>query len=308
MSLISFLNGKTEKEIAFQNTIKQIQPKKSDFKTLSGKNAFSSEFKVYAPYELTKSSHSMIVGTTFDYLARIQIAQAIQIEKNNFFNHIVASNFFKKYKESIDSSKFETLEVKYKKVLKYIEKFINSSDKVNCDLIEQVFYLARLEQCWRGNRLPDDLETLLNCPYDEIVNDLINLAQTFEENFINKIIKPNSIVLFNPTFGKCSYMIGGADADIYIDGVLYDFKTSKGYGYKGKDVQQIMSYYIFSKISIENEDLVSSFVQFEKDFYNVNRVAIYLARFGEINYIDIKSIDKENINNCSKKIIELLNI
>lgn len=98
-------------------------------------------------------------------------------------------------------------------------------------------------------------------------------------------------------------MIGGADADLYIDGVLYDFKTSKQYGYKGKDVQQLISYYIFSKINIDNDDLTSSFVKFDQDPYHINRVAIYLARFGEVNYVDVESIGKDNINNCSKTIM-----
>lgn len=308
MSLTSFLNGKTDRERTFQNTIKQIQPKKSEFKTLSGKNAFSSEFKMYAPYELTDSSYSMIIGTTFDYLARFQIAQVLETGKDNVFNHIVANNFFERYKETINSSVFKTLEAKYKECLKSIKTFIYSSNKINYELINQTFYLARLEQCWRGNRLPYDLDTLFNAPYDEIVNDIINLTQTFEETFITKIVKPNSIVLFNPNFGKCSYMIGGADADIYIDGVLYDFKTSKRSGYRGKDIQQLISYYIFSKINIYNEDLTSSFVPFQQKPYHINRIAIYLARFGEINYIDIESINKNNVNNCSNIIMKLLNI
>lgn len=146
MSLTSFLNGKTDKEITFQNTIKQIQPKKNAFKTLSGKNAFSSEFKMYAPYELTNNSYSMIIGTTFDYLARFQIAQVLEVGKDNAFSHLVANNFFNKYKETIDSTIFRTLEIKYKECLESIEKFIYSSNEINHDLINQTFYLARLEQ------------------------------------------------------------------------------------------------------------------------------------------------------------------
>lgn len=263
---------------------------------------------MYVPYELTNNYYSTIIGITFDYLARFQIAQVLEICKEDVFNHIVAKNFFNKYKEIVDSNILKDLERKYKESLKYIRKFIYSENKVDCNMINQVFFLARLEQCWRGNRLPDNINTLFNLPYDEIVDDLIKLSKTFEDAFVRKVVNPNSVVRFNPTFGKCSYMIGGADADIYIDGVLYDFKTSKKHGYKGKDIQQLMSYYIFSKINIDNEHLDSSFVRFGKKPYHVNRVAIYLARFGEINYIDIESIDKNKINDCSDTIIKVLNI
>lgn len=53
---------------------------------------------------------------------------------------------------------------------------------------------------------------------DNVINELRNLFIVFKEEFIKNIVKKESIVVFNPEFGLASELVGGADADIFIDG------------------------------------------------------------------------------------------
>lgn len=303
MSLTTFLRGKNEKEIKFQTIINKIQPDRSEFKTLSNKDPFSHEFILKAQNNLKKSADSMIVGTTFDYLARFRIAQKIENnEKDICCRRTVAEGFFLKF---FLGSHRDRLRGKFDEGIDYIIKFINSNYSVNKDLIHYAYFFGRLEQCWRCGRLIENIDELLDPPSKEIEDDLLNLMSVFDDSFLNKVVKINSDVIFNPSFGKSSSVIGGADADVFIDGVLYDFKTTKYNSYNLKDIQQIISYYLFNKINIKLYDTSSSFVSYDYDCTNIDRVSIYLARYGEINYLDVKSINPELIEKSIKDILEL---
>lgn len=303
MSLSTFLIGKKEKERKFQTIIKKIQPDRSKFKTLSDNFPFSNEFTLKAPNNLSTTSHAIIVGITFDYLARFRIAQKIENEKDRCYKGITAEYFFWRF--CLDKQTENILKEKFDKGINHVIKFVNSNDSIDKDLIHYSYFFGRLEQCWRSGKLPNTVDGLLNSPYEEIEDDLINLVSVFDDSFLNKVVKTNSHVIFNPEFGDCSNVIRGADADIFIDGVLYDFKTTKHYSCKTNDIRQIISYYLFNKINIKLYDTGSSFVSYNYDVTNVNKIAIYLARYGEINYLDIESINSELIEKTVEDILDL---
>lgn len=303
MSLTTFLRGRSEKERKFQTIIKKIEPDKSEFKTLSNKGPFSDEFIIKVPNRLKMSKDSMIVGTTFDYLARFRIAQKIENdEKDTCYRRIVAENFFWRF--SLGDYR-NVLRRKFYEGIDCVIKFIYSNQSISKDLIHYAYFFGRLEQCWRCGRLIENIDELLDPPSKEIEDDLINLMSVFEDSFLNKVVSINSNVIFNPSFGNCSSVVRGADGDVFIDGVLYDFKTTKYNYYNSKDIQQIISYYLFNRINIKFYDTSSSFVSHDYDCTNIDRISIYLARYGEINYLDMKSINSELIERSIEDILEL---
>ncbi|WP_162309362.1 hypothetical protein [Cohnella abietis] len=93
--------------------------------------------------------------------------------------------------------------------------------------------MASLETVARSGLPPMDIEKSLIDDTDiKIINDLKLLCEVFQSKFINAgIVKENSNVVFNPRFGIVSMFCGGADADIFIDDTLYDFKCTKSRGY-----------------------------------------------------------------------------
>ncbi|MDK2801760.1 MAG: hypothetical protein KFW09_00115 [Oscillospiraceae bacterium] len=308
MSLTSFLSGKSESDKEFQRIIKEIQPKKIDFKTLSGKQSFSSELIIKVPNKLDKPINATVVGIAFDYLARFQIAQVILENKEDAHRKIVAMRFFSRYESSIEKNIFRKIEKKFSEGLEYIKVFISSNNEVDKNLIKYVYFFAKLEQCWR-RMLPDDIMDILKTPPSDIESDLINLSNDFRISFIKAVVTSKSKVLFNPEFGKCSQRVGGADADICVDNVLYDFKTTKKFGYVGKDIQQLISYYLFSEINIDTCDMNSSFINSSTmESYELNRIAIYLVRFGEINYMDMNYLCMKLKVKCMEDLINHLNL
>jgi hypothetical protein len=100
-----------------------------------------------------------------------------------------------------------------------------------------------LETVARSGLPPVDINiSLIEDTDNEIINDLRALCNVFKDKFINSgIFKENEDVVFNPHFGVVvSLHVGGADADIFINGTLYDFKCTKSRGYSWTECAQIV--------------------------------------------------------------------
>jgi len=75
MSLTSLLSKNTPECLEFQNILREIIPSKKQFYTVSGNFAFSNEYQEALSIELSNNYDYSVVGTAFDYLARIIIAK-----------------------------------------------------------------------------------------------------------------------------------------------------------------------------------------------------------------------------------------
>ena len=108
----------------------------------------------------------------------------------------------------------------------------------------------------------------------------------------NKIKKD---VVLSPGFGLWSQRVGGAEADIYIDGGLYDFKARMDTGYHQQDVMQLWGYYLLHQMnimkirvnSLENDDLGEK---------KIDRLCIYYSRYGVVHSCPVSSGDTETLD------------
>lgn len=280
MSLTTLINGE------FKDFFKEAIPSKKEFKTFSGKSAFSKEYVQYAEYKLKNPYNSTIVGTAFDYLARWTIAKNINGMKEDSYSKLIAEHGLKYCERAAKrDKKYNSIQKKYDDGIKNVERFVNESSN-ETDIIKIAIFFAKLENIWRS-RIPRfciDIEKLLEVE-KEVFDDLVVLVEVFQTKFIDSgIVTPDSIVVYNPTFGDASYFCGGADAYIYIyiDGTLYDFKCTKKERYVWKDVAQILGYYLLDCISKDHKDQEN-----DLDKYEIRRIAFYKARFGEIEYYDV---------------------
>jgi hypothetical protein len=303
MSLTSMLKGKREMDIQLQTILREIIPTKKQFYTISGSEAFSSKYYTAAPYNLSIPYHSSVVGTAFDYMARFMVSQKIINNKDTVSDGLVAKNSLEILKRYTDEKTSKFIERKLSKGISLINKFVNDKDMKFEELLPYATFMARLEHIFRSGRLPDDIQgVLLGTEESEIIEDLKRLCEVFIERFwIPQIINPYSNVVFNPHFGLASNSCGGADADIYVDGTLYDFKTSKSPGYKWSDIAQLFGYFFLHTISTQLYDNSSKLYGYE-----IKRLAIYKARYGEIEYIDISSMGKEKMEHTLKRMYDLL--
>jgi excisionase family DNA binding protein len=204
-----------------------------------------------------------------------------------------------KYNLLLDSSKNkigEKIIIKYLKTINKWSDYIKGRDIDKKDIINSVWFLGNLESIFRGgNRALElyrnDLSLLLKKPPQYIYNDLFNLWNSLNTNK-EFFIKENSIFL-NPNFSRASELVGGADADLIIDNILVDIKTTKNPGYSYKDANQIVGYYILAAMVGEP--------------WPIKNLALYKPRFKRIEYINVKELDHKKLERVGVDLIENLN-
>jgi len=329
MSLKSMLNGKSDEDREFQEIIFRNMPSMCEFKTVSGKKVFK-EYDCIVPYNLSNSLEASIVGIAFDYLARAMIAQKIENQKETSVLNLKSLCGLKRLENVLNDRDFKELQQNFSKNLcdfigyiysdlsplpKNIFKkcaqeewsawqcYMNSYDlvktkKIN-ELIFGAYYFAKLEQVYRSGRIIPKGD-LIKEPNEKIVKDLANMCTLFQDNFIGQnLVQKDSVVVFNPSFDIASCACGVADADVYIDGVLYDFKTTKDMRYKKQDVAQLTMYYYLNIIANLATDLK---ISAELKDCNIKKIAFYKARYGEIEYCETSFLKTED----TKKVVKEL--
>ena len=106
------------------------------------------------------------------------------------------------------------------------------------------------------------IDALLAVAQPHWVDDLSNLAWLFHDRYSNLL---SAEALLNPTFDG-SADIGGADADLIIDGYLLDIKTTINPNIKPEWLYQLVGYVLLDY----------------SDMYQLNGAGFYLARQGEL--------------------------
>ena len=201
---------------------------------------------------------------------------------------------------SIDETKKirATLRRKYRKLLTPIEKYINGETVDESSLIDTCLILSKMELTVRGGIGVIEISNLFisNSNDTVIKNELTKMLDSFKKTFL-PLINEDSEVVYNPHFGIGSQIIGGADADIFIDGTLYDFKTSIKNGWSSSDVTQLIGYFILDAVAKKcdcKENWLSA--------YTIKKVALYKVRYEEIAFFDISEISSNLLENTLKNI------
>lgn len=227
----------------------------------------------------THSSYAGEIGTAFDYLFRFNIERINKKTLTNKNNWIAENGLkrifliFELSKEKkisigynsnrqVDRLKFKNfLEKEFEQSKKNYNKFIFDG-KMTDDLIKSAIFLAKLDITYRKGFIDSNL--------DNIEIDKINeLKELFAIVPWDKF-QAKDICFLNPSFGKGSSLVGGADADLIIDNVLIDIKSSKNLKIERNDLNQIIGYYLLSIIGgIDG-----------KKNHPLNEIGIYFARFG----------------------------
>jgi hypothetical protein len=293
------LTGKTEKDKQLQTIIKNIISTRPPFTTASGKKAFSNEYEELVPYSLSNQYYSILVGMGFDYLARFIIAQNLEnIDvKESVYRHLAAGRGLKRLESMTENKLYKTLVRKYENGIEVCERFVNNEKSDFDEILNFSGYLASLETVARSGMPPLDIKkSLIDDTNIEIINDLRALCNVFKDKFINSsIINEDEDVVFNPHFGVVvSHCVGGADADIFINGTLYDFKCTKSRGYTWIECAQIVGYYLLNTIDIRCGGNGMGFDEFGSP-YEIDRLAFYRGRHGEIEGFDVRLLDENKL-------------
>ena len=195
------------------------------------------------------TNHYGTVGTAFDYAMRLLIMK---------LNHDFVTDFPLVARHGVLGNR---------KRQHFITSFdekrqVFLSNKLQLDnLLPDCIVLAKLESVFRSG---------LDYPNSEIfyadekdVKDLKNLVSLVDHNLF--IAKKQCVL--NPTFGQSSEDLGGADADLIIDGILLDIKTIKNLEFKREYFRQLIGYHI---LNLREKQMYGEF----------RRLGIYFSRFG----------------------------
>ncbi|PRT26780.1 hypothetical protein [Bacillus wiedmannii] len=301
MSLTSMLKGLKKNEKQFQSIIKKVTPNRNDFQTLSGNVAFSNEYAMLVPNALENPYNSMILGTAFDYMARLMIARVVTNNREDFFTELAAEKGLDEFKRlnGEDDNISIRLENLYNQAVNLMRDFVEGGSDIQT-IVRVSNFSANLEWVHRNHELPADIrKSLFSHPSEDIARELEVMCKVFEEKFlIPEIVHKDSAVVYNPEFGLASLMVDGADGDIIIDGVLYDFKTGKPLVYSWVNAAQLIGYYFLNEISLTAREW-----GYESSSFNIEKVALYKARYGEIEYFDLKNTDAEKNAEITKELI-----
>ncbi|WP_238900718.1 hypothetical protein [Clostridium sp. YIM B02500] len=299
-----------------KSIIKPILPTKFTFTTNLGWDveAFSKYYKLLVPNELTNKSDARLVGIAFDYMARFIIANYIENDKESVLQDMVCEKAFGVLKNVLKDELFIRQKEIYENKKKNIENYIfNCSVDDYYTIILDVLTLARLEQIYRTG-----ITNIRSIIKDarvknlELEKDLKKNCEIFKKVFIDfGLVSENSVVVFNPHFGVWSYKCFGADADIFIDGVLYDFKCVSKNNYKIDDIAQICGYYLLHRLTQmkDNTEEIEDEVKVSAPLKNmsIKGIALYKSRFGAIEKFDINKFDKEELDLVLEKVRKFIN-
>lgn len=253
MSLTSFLKiSKVKNE--FVNTFKFEPPK------------LSAEIK--APPQTQNYS---LVGTAFDYLLRFHIER---LNPNSIIRKWVAE-------DAVELTKIRPeIYEKLKAVLdttKKVHRLFLENGTLTKSIIASAIVLARLDLIYRAGRLDPNLFEI----DDGDVADLKNLISIVDYS----VFKSNKVSALNPTFGDASHLVGGADADFIIDDMLIDIKTTKNLKFDRDYYNQLVGYYILSKLG--GIDGLND--------HKIKKIGIYFSRHGILHSVPVSDIENNSM-------------
>lgn len=228
---------------------------------------FGLERDILAP---ARTNHYIIVGIAFDYLMRFYLQR---LNPKTITRPWVAEH-------AIEGAEHN------KSLLRKVTKIITEAKKAYSDylksgimgrnILNSAMLLAPLDLIYRSGHIDKNIGTVDN----EDIKDLKKLISIVDP----KLFKAKKLCILNPTFGEGSALVGGADADLVMDNILVEIKTIKYWKLQRYHFNQIIGYYILSRIGGINGAHPRN---------RIDRLGIYYSRYGELYTIPVKAVINE---------------
>jgi tRNA splicing endonuclease len=252
---------------------------KEKFKQEFSKPSFKLNGKLLAP---PKTNRHSWIGEAFDYLLRFYLKRIYSqtIETTWVAEHGFNDLCLEEIEEKNDENLIELGSQIIKNAKNNYEKYLNNG-KIDRELIKSSLELSQMDIIIRADRIVKNfgkIDQILEIEKD--IEDLENLLSIIPKNEL----QPKGICILNPTFGKASELVGGADADLIIDNMLIDIKTIKELKFEQKHLNQLIGYYILYKIGGIDEAPKN---------LNIDTLGIYYSRYGILLKIPVKDIIDE---------------
>lgn len=148
-----------------------------------------------------------------------------------------------------------------------------ASGKITDSLLKGVIGLAQLDVIYRSGFVDENLGVAHRADVRDLRN-LISLVKPTE-------FRARRICLLNPTFGIGSRLIRGADADLFVDGMLIDIKATKKGDLRREYFDQLLGYLALHEIwgldGLKRKPKIS-------------KLAVYSARYAFWQVLNVKDV------------------
>ena len=220
-----------------------------------------------------------LVGTAFDYLFRFFLEYTnpncitkpwVAEHSLGLLEHAVEEYGKKAPADMLDASD------KMKSFLhdaKEIHKEYLKNGNLDDNLIRMSIILAQMDVLYRSGRMYPNFGNVDKGDIQDLRN-LISLVNP-------EVFQANNTCYLNPTFGYGSELVGGADADLIVDDILIDVKTTKFLSFTQEQYNQLIGYYILSKLGKINES----------EDIPISQIGIYFSRHGILHTISADEIE-----------------
>jgi hypothetical protein len=212
------------------------------------------------------SKRYSMVGTAFDYLMRFYLQHLNPKAVTRRWVAEAAVELLAEHPPLFEKGKQIVFQAK-KRLVPFLD-----TGHIADELIESSLLLAQLDPIFRAGRGHEVIGTI----YPEDVKDLKNLLSIVKA----ELFTAHTLCLTNPTFGRASRLVGGADADLMIDDTLIDIKTRKEAQLKTEDIHQLLGYYALHELGGIGELTPKPPIQ---------NLAIYFSRHGYLHRMEVSS-------------------
>lgn len=235
----------------------EIPDVRAKFKMEFKKPDFSIKRELLAPPILQR--HSRLIGTSFDYLQRFY-AKYLNPQAEEDESGWVAECAVKMLKRQGQNHLYDLGNVAVIEARENYQQFLKTGEFTD-DLLRSALLLAKFDPFTRrSDYIVENLESIDN----EDIADLRNLINIVEPN----VFRTQGRVLLNPDFGPGSLLVKGADADLILDDLLIDVKTTIKFTLDRKAFDQLLGYYTLSVIER----------RFDPEIKEITRLGIYFSR------------------------------
>ncbi len=221
-----------------------------------------------------------LIGTAFDYLLRFFVQRLnLPIAKSRrWIAEVALSDLEEEAEWEIASlransvRKATTARTLITTAKQQFSTYLDSG-KLSDDLVHSALNLATLDPIARAG-VGDEMIGVVSTEY---IQDVKRLIQTVDES----LFQARSLCLLNPNFNESPDFAIGADADLVLDDVVIDIKTTQPCRLNRSDLDQLIGYFLLNEL-----------VGFAgaTPTPRVTKVGIYFSRHAYLHIIPIRQL------------------